>query len=81
MTDIITDRSRSRAAHRSEVAYEHLAPDVRHFLIAGSRKVADHYKRLIANTNDAGERQLYIDRIARESRAIQALSENGGYAG
>ncbi|QUS42600.1 hypothetical protein RPMA_26440 [Tardiphaga alba] len=63
------------------MAYGHLASDVRNFLIAGSRKVADHYKRLIANTNDAGERQLYIDRIARESRAIQALSENGGYAG
>ena len=79
MTDTITDRSRSRAANRSEVTYEHIAPNVRNFLIAGSRKVADHYKRLIATTNDEGERQLYIDRIARENRAIQTLSENEGY--
>ena len=74
------DLSRSSVTHRLDVSYEHLAPDVRDFLIAGSRKVADHYKRLIANAVSEDERQLYINRIARESRAIEALTEIGGTA-
>lgn len=69
------DRSRSGAAHLPEVSHEHLTPDVRDFLIAGSRKVADHYKRLIASTDNGRERQLYIDRVAREGRVIQSLTK------
>jgi hypothetical protein len=80
MRDTNPDRSRSSAAHSAEALYEHLAPDVRDFLIAGSRKVADHYKRLMASTDNANERQLYMDRVAREGRVIQSLTENGGYA-
>ena len=75
MRGINPDRSQSGAAHRPELLYEHLAPDV-----AGRRKVADHYKRLIANTKYKRERQLYIDRAARAGRLIQSLTENGRYA-
>lgn len=80
MRGINPDRSQSGAAHRPEVLYEHLAPDVQDFLIAGNRNVADHYKRLIANTDNERERQLYIDRVAREWRVIQSLTENCRYA-
>lgn len=47
---------------------------VRGFLIRGSRKAADQYKRLILGAENEGD-QLYRDRIAREDRAMRTLTE------
>jgi len=80
MRGINPNRSQSGAAHRPDVLGEHLAADVQDLLIAGSRKVAGHYKRLISNTDKEREGQLFIDRVGREGRVIQFQNENGRYA-
>ena len=69
------DRWQTYCAHRPELAWRYLPIEVRGFLIRGSRKVANHYKRLIIGAENEDERQLYRDRIAREDRAIRTLTE------
>ena len=53
-----------------------MSPDVRRFLIHSTRKVIDHYHRVLAtHAMSEGERDAIYERIAREDLELRRLMQ------
>lgn len=50
-----------------------MAPDVMRFLVEGGEKVIGHYRRLIASSKDADERDMLQRRMFRHERELYEL--------